>query len=216
MRRLTTRDLKRLDAFLCNLADDAMLLSTLDGFLSGVVVCPELILPSEWLPEIWGGDGPAFAGEREANEILALIMERYDEIAHDLGREGKLEPILELDADGTALWEIWAEGFADAVLLRPDSWKVYDEAQDEEVSGAFHTLSGLAAWSVSDEDPPREIGEDIRREAHALIRDCLEILNAARMKLQPAVASPARTSRVGRNDLCPCGSGKKYKKCCLN
>jgi preprotein translocase subunit SecA len=21
---------------------------------------------------------------------------------------------------------------------------------------------------------------------------------------------------VGRNDLCPCGSGKKYKKCCLN
>ena len=22
--------------------------------------------------------------------------------------------------------------------------------------------------------------------------------------------------RVGRNDPCPCGSGKKYKKCCLN
>jgi len=22
-------------------------------------------------------------------------------------------------------------------------------------------------------------------------------------------------SRLGRNDLCPCGSGKKYKKCCL-
>lgn len=23
-------------------------------------------------------------------------------------------------------------------------------------------------------------------------------------------------SKVGRNDLCPCGSGKKYKKCCLD
>ena len=22
--------------------------------------------------------------------------------------------------------------------------------------------------------------------------------------------------RVGRNDYCPCGSGRKYKKCCLN
>jgi uncharacterized protein len=22
------------------------------------------------------------------------------------------------------------------------------------------------------------------------------------------------TGKVGRNDLCPCGSGKKYKKCC--
>ena len=23
------------------------------------------------------------------------------------------------------------------------------------------------------------------------------------------------TKRVGRNELCPCGSGKKYKKCCM-
>ncbi|RYZ84342.1 MAG: DUF1186 domain-containing protein, partial [Proteobacteria bacterium] len=22
--------------------------------------------------------------------------------------------------------------------------------------------------------------------------------------------------KIGRNDPCPCGSGKKYKKCCLN
>lgn len=22
--------------------------------------------------------------------------------------------------------------------------------------------------------------------------------------------------KIGRNDLCPCGSGLKYKKCCLN
>ena len=25
---------------------------------------------------------------------------------------------------------------------------------------------------------------------------------------------PSKTVKVGRNDLCPCGSGKKYKKCC--
>jgi len=25
---------------------------------------------------------------------------------------------------------------------------------------------------------------------------------------------PRRTTKVGRNDPCPCGSGKKYKKCC--
>jgi preprotein translocase subunit SecA len=29
-------------------------------------------------------------------------------------------------------------------------------------------------------------------------------------KLQPVAVGP----KVGRNDLCPCGSGKKYKKCC--
>jgi len=24
-----------------------------------------------------------------------------------------------------------------------------------------------------------------------------------------------KTPQIGRNDLCPCGSGKKFKKCCL-
>jgi hypothetical protein len=27
---------------------------------------------------------------------------------------------------------------------------------------------------------------------------------------------PARRAKVGRNDPCPCGSGKKYKKCCID
>jgi hypothetical protein len=27
---------------------------------------------------------------------------------------------------------------------------------------------------------------------------------------------PADISRAGRNELCPCGSGKKYKRCCGN
>ena len=30
-------------------------------------------------------------------------------------------------------------------------------------------------------------------------------------------SEPVRTgAKVGRNDVCPCGSGKKYKKCCLS
>ena len=33
-----------------NAPDDSMGLSDLDGFLTGIAVGPELILPSEWLP----------------------------------------------------------------------------------------------------------------------------------------------------------------------
>ena len=34
---------------------------------------------------------------------------------------------------------------------------------------------------------------------------------------EPAVKKPVkrRQEKVNRNDLCPCGSGKKYKKCCM-
>jgi len=31
----------------------------------------------------------------------------------------------------------------------------------------------------------------------------------------PATVAPAANTKTGRNDPCPCGSGKKYKKCCL-
>ena len=27
-------------------------------------------------------------------------------------------------------------------------------------------------------------------------------------------ASPKRVAKIGRNDKCPCGSGRKYKQCC--
>lgn len=29
-----------------------------------------------------------------------------------------------------------------------------------------------------------------------------------------SVKKTMNTNKVGRNDICPCGSGKKYKKCC--
>ena len=34
------------------------------------------------------------------------------------------------------------------------------------------------------------------------------------MKYHPTPEQRARR-KVGRNDVCPCGSGKKFKKCCL-
>jgi uncharacterized protein len=30
-----------------------------------------------------------------------------------------------------------------------------------------------------------------------------------------AGGTPSSSAKIGRNDPCPCGSGKKYKKCCL-
>jgi uncharacterized protein YecA (UPF0149 family) len=35
-------------------------------------------------------------------------------------------------------------------------------------------------------------------------------------KTYTATKTIVKGDKVGRNDSCPCGSGKKYKKCCLN
>jgi uncharacterized protein len=51
-------------------------------------------------------------------------------------------------------------------------------------------------------------------EADAIVIDRIQqktpIVNVIESK--PVVVGP----KVGRNDPCPCGSGKKYKRCCLN
>ncbi len=40
-------------------------------------------------------------------------------------------------------------------------------------------------------------------------------INPKKVEVQPQL-QPAKVVNVGRNELCPCGSGKKFKKCCLN
>ena len=41
-----------------------------------------------------------------------------------------------------------------------------------------------------------------------------DILNARHGNEEPQKKKPVTVQKVGRNDPCPCGSGKKYKHCC--
>jgi hypothetical protein len=63
---------------------------------------------------------------------------------------------------------------------------------------------------------------DIRQKADltaAIIRMCLEANSSEHIKYEdvenePVTSPIPRETRVGRNEPCPCGSGKKYKRCC--
>ena len=48
--------LKALERRLDALGGEAMMLSELDGLLTGLIVCPDLIMPHEWLPLVWGDE----------------------------------------------------------------------------------------------------------------------------------------------------------------
>ena len=64
---LSDEELEELDQFLLSeaVSDEAMLLDTLDGYLTAIVIGPATILPSQWLPGIWG------AGEDDAPDSPA-------------------------------------------------------------------------------------------------------------------------------------------------
>jgi yecA family protein len=104
-----------------------MLLEELDGFIAGLLVCPELIMPSEWLPVVWGseGDEPAFDSLDHANRVLGLVMEHYNGVARTLNeRPDCYGPLFAFDErHNDILWELWIVGFEKAVKLRPAAWQ---------------------------------------------------------------------------------------------
>jgi uncharacterized protein len=119
-------DLDTLDNYLMSdhAPDESMGLSDIDGFLTAIVVGPELILPCEWLPVIWGGEEPEFETETEMRTVLGTIMGRYNEIVACLTSAlDDFEPVLWEGPGGEIIGSDWAGGFLDAVALRPQSWK---------------------------------------------------------------------------------------------
>ncbi len=214
-----SRQLQKLDAFLCSEAvgDDAMLLSELDGFLTGIVVCPELIEPSVWLPQVWGDVDPVFDSEKQMRFVVKAIMDHYNDIVRNL-EKGNFGPIYDIDTDDSYLWETWIAGFGKAVFLRPEAWAALEALDDELTDQAFSVLMRLLDL---DQQPagfePMETDEALREMAPDAIGMSIDQLYRARLQLTGAhlPAAGGRHSRVGRNDPCPCGSGMKFKKCSL-
>ena len=101
---------------------ESMPLSVLDGFLTGIAIGPELVMPSEWLPYVWGGEDPVFDDQAQASAILGAIMGRYNAILREI-EAGTFEPLVWEAPDGTMIADDWAEGFMHAVVLRPDAWE---------------------------------------------------------------------------------------------
>lgn len=216
-----SRKLRQLDDFLLSEAvgDDTMLLSELDGVLAGVIVCPEMIMPSEWMPVVWGDDeGPVFDDVKQAQAISGLILGHYNDIIRQLD-QGRYRPIFDFDIDDTILWETWIEGFVEAMRLRPEAWLAWAQDTDADLQRAWFVLGRLGELTANPNDiEPLDIDQELEHLAPDLIPSHVEILHKARLTQAPKnrLAPSTLATKIGRNDPCPCGSGKKFKKCCLN
>ena len=82
---LTDPELDRLGDFLksCK-GGKAMNVEALDGFFAALIAGPETVMPSEYYPEVFGGemsDACEFGSLDEANEILGLMMRHWNAVA---------------------------------------------------------------------------------------------------------------------------------------
>lgn len=95
----------------------------LDGFFAALVAGPDVVMPSEYLPEVFGGemsDAHEFDSLEEANEILALLMRHWNDIAATLSKGDVYLPILLEDDSGVSHGNDWAKGFMRGVDMRHD------------------------------------------------------------------------------------------------
>lgn len=207
-------DLEQLDSFLMSegAPEDCMQLSDLDGFLTAVAIGPDLIMPSEWLPAIWRGGEPVFAGQDEAQRVMSAIMGRYNEILEILRHEPETyEPLFWKTPNGERLAADWVEGFMTGVALRQNAWRPLLESNEDSILldhmiSLWHAEVGTPLGEGTSEE-----GADVRRMATNLIASSVPAIDAYwKIGRRPR----PRASKPGRNDPCPCGSGRKHKRCC--
>ena len=220
---LTDAELSRLGDCLkrCK-GGEAMNVEELDGFFAALIAGPDLVLPSEYLPEVFGGemaDVSDFSSLDEANEILALLIRHWNDIASTLNKDDVYVPLLLEDENGVTHGNDWARGFVRGMHMCHDGWA--ELLNDEEHGGCVIPM--MALYHEHDEDPemrPEPISPEKREEI--IVHMAAGLVGAYRyFRAQPeadadlGTAEPRRsTPKVGRNDPCPCGSGRKYKKCC--
>jgi len=105
---LTDAECDRLEAFLksCN-GGKAMNVEKLDGFFAALIAGPDTVMPSEYYPEVFG-DEMKFGSIDEANEILGLMMRKWNQIASTPLRAISMPPQIFEDENGELRGNEWA------------------------------------------------------------------------------------------------------------
>jgi uncharacterized protein len=195
-----------------------MTLSELDGYVTGVLACPERAPLSDWLPEVWGKTGEAqFDDMKTAEKTIGAVMEHYNCVAESMTRSLWLEPIYEVEANNDKVrWEPWVDGFMRAMQLRPDTWENFRKRADEETRTTLCFLRVLQDIYIGRSKLTAEELEEIDIEAPDLIPTCVAtILHESRRDLAEIVAAnlpsePSKaTHRPEQNDPCSGGPARK-------
>lgn len=199
---LTWREREWLAAFLQKIdtGEDAMRFEELDGFFHALVIGPDLVMPSEYLHAIWG-EGPVFDNDEQVREVLGLIQRHWNAISGRVADEASPVMWLETQEDAPP-GAYWVRGFARGVQLRARSWQAV--ALDEDAAMALDCILAIDS---------EELEFWVRGE-HLDMLDVHFSTLAKFWREQRRPRPQVRTQKVGRNDPCPCGSGKKWKKCC--
>ena len=200
---------------------EALSLEAVDGLFCALIASPRAVMPHEYLPVILGGTlGEAgVLGElADVQELMGLLMRYWNSIAHDFEHETVHLAYVEVSGVDGIQGRTWARGYMRGTRLATEGW---NRIFMDDSEGLVLTIP-IAAGEVDPEWPKEpmtpERNDELLQSMLAGAARAYRYFREDRIAYARAAARPEPYERtgpkVGRNEPCPCGSGKKYKRCC--
>ncbi len=214
---------------------DSMRYAEAAGFLFSVACAPELVKPSEWLPKIIDPDNAVETSLEQKKEITAGLFSLYNEMTRQVQKvDVALPPDISFLEDPMANLEAgasisqWAQGFRSGYFWLEEIWSSYIPEEIDEEAGyqltvlCFFSDKKTAALLHDDVKNKEVTFESMTENMQRIFPDAMRGFALLGNSIQHALATRddstrtpvVKSQKVGRNELCPCGSGKKFKKCC--
>ena len=194
-------------------AHNTMRCDEVQGFMMALLSGPDALNPTNWLPEILGEESLFDAKER--TEIERLVMAMAADMRMKLNE--KILPDLWFyeDEAGNPDFYTWCNAYLYALDIVPTDW--FEAVDQEEFEDLFYPIMALGGI-YDDEENGEVILHLNEKELTQLESDLPHVLLDIYWYWQAIINKPQTVRRegekVGRNDPCPCDSGKKYKSCC--
>ncbi|QEY24727.1 YecA family protein [Neisseria animalis] len=183
------------------------------GFMLALSSGPDPVDATDWLSEVLGDED--LFDEAARNEVKQLVQAMIEDIRNALAAKTLPELLLYEDDAGNPDFYTWCNAYLYALDTVPTDW--FEAAASEEFEDLFYPVMALGGIYDDEENgeailqlSDKELTQLESELPHVLL-DIALYWQAVRNKPQTVRREGAKT---GRNDPCPCGSGKKYKACC--
>ena len=222
---------KLLADFLQTCGHKALSITGVKGLLFAIANAPVEVPPDRWQTLVFGSETPPFVSEEQGSSIRHTLFNLLASIHETIlsGREVLPPECMAKTVESEQFERLkeWSNGYGQGSNMLMDVWtdvlKHPQIAQWEESWSSCMIL--LNVWSNADSllEKARSAksgdGPDVEKMLEAMpavAREMAVMSHDIRGIVQKSVikTEPVRVEKVGRNDPCPCGSGKKYKKCC--
>ncbi len=174
------------------------------------------------------GEDPETLPFMERGVFLSVIdrewqdyLRAMDDLRHgvNLRAYGQRDPLIEYKKEAFEMFEQLMSSIKTKVVSSE-----FRSTTAANLRRMFAAMESQRQKSVTNEDAITVDGDEaepsrpVQAEAPKTVADVFASMMSARMAAAkpavPVAAAANRQASVGRNDPCPCGSGKKFKKCC--